>query len=141
MPVELKRAHIRPHLKKPSLDPDILNNYLPVSNLPFVSKIIEKVVDTRLEHLRGNNLHQPSQSAYRRQHSTETALIKIQSDILQALDNGRVAALVLLDLGGVRHYRSLHPYRASGTHTRYFLRCPEMDGILLARTKPTSHHW
>ena len=91
VPVELKSAHIRPRLKKPSLDPDILNNYRPVSNLPFVSTSLE-------QHLRENNLHEPSQSAYRRQHSTETALIKIQSDILEALDNGRVAALVLLDL-------------------------------------------
>ena len=43
-------------------------------------------------------MHEPSQSVYRRQHSTETALIEIQSDILQALDNGRVAGLVLLGL-------------------------------------------
>ena len=48
MPIELKCAHIRLHLKKPSLDPDILNNYRQMSNLPFVSKIIKKVVDTRL---------------------------------------------------------------------------------------------
>ena len=99
MPTELKRAHVRPRLKKSSLDPDVLNNYRPVSNLPFVSKIIEKVVDARLEeHLRENDLHEPLQSAYRKHHSTETALIKIQSDILQAIDSGRVAALVLLDL-------------------------------------------
>ena len=99
MPTELKRAHVRPRLKKSSLDPDVLNNYRPVSNLPFVSNIIEKVVDARLEeHLRANDLHEPLQSAYRKHHSTETALIKIQSDILQALDSGRVAALVLLDL-------------------------------------------
>ena len=96
---ELKRAHVRPRLKKSSLDPDVLNNYRSVSNLPFVSKIIEKVVDARLEnHLRENDLHEPLQSAHRKHHSTETALIKIQSDILQALDSGRVAALVLLDL-------------------------------------------
>ena len=99
MPAELKRAHVRPRLKKSSLDPDVLNNYRPVSNLPFVSKIIEKVVDARLEnHLRENDLHEPQQSAYRKHHSTETALIKIQSDILQALESGRVAALVLLDM-------------------------------------------
>ena len=56
-------------------------------------------MDARLEnHLRENDLHEPLQSAYRKHHSTETALIKIQSDILQALDSGRVAALVLLDL-------------------------------------------
>ena len=70
-----------------------------MSNVPFVSKIIEKVVDTHLEqYLRENILHEPSQSAYSRQNSSETALIKIQSDILLALDNRRVAALVLLDL-------------------------------------------
>ena len=99
MPTELKRAHVRPRLKKSSLDPDVRNNCRPVSNLPFVSKIIEKVVDARLEeHLRENDLHEPLQSAYRKHHSTETALIKIRSDILQALDSGRVAALVFLDL-------------------------------------------
>ena len=99
MPTELKCAHVRPRLKKSSLDPDVLNNYRPVSNLPFVSKIIEKVVDACLEeHLRENDLLEPLQSAYRKHHSTETALIKIQSGILQALNSGRVAALVLLDL-------------------------------------------
>ena len=90
---------VRPRLKKSSLDSDVLNNYRPVSNLPIVSNIIEKVVDARLEeHLRENDLHEPLQSAYRKHHSTETALIKIQSDILQTLDSGRVVALVLLDL-------------------------------------------
>ena len=70
-----------------------------MSNLPFISKIIEKVVNTRIEQqLLENNLHDPLQSAYRKHHSTETALIKIQHDIVQALDSGRVAALVLLDL-------------------------------------------
>ena len=43
MPTELKCSHVRPRLKKSSLDPDVLNNYRPVSNLPFVSKIIEKL--------------------------------------------------------------------------------------------------
>ena len=99
VPAELKYAHIRSRLKKPSLDPELLSNYRPVSNLPFISKIMEKVVNTRIEqHLLENNLHDPLQSAYRKQHSTETAIIKIQHDIVQALDSGRVAALVLLDL-------------------------------------------
>ena len=99
MPAELKHAHIKPRLKKSSLDPELLSHYRPVSNLPFISKITEKVANTRIEqHLLENNLHDPLQSAYRKQHSTETALIKIQHDIVQALDSGRVAALVLLDL-------------------------------------------
>ena len=99
VPAELNYAHIRPRLKKPSLDPELLSNYRPVSNLPFISKIMEKVVNTRIEqHLLENNLHDQLQSAYRKQHSTETALIKIQHDNVQALDSRCVAALVLLDL-------------------------------------------
>ena len=48
MPSHLKRAHVRPIIKKPGLDKDILNNYRPVSNLPYLSKTIERVVAARL---------------------------------------------------------------------------------------------
>ena len=44
MPRPLKHAIVRPSLKKPSLDKDILSNYRPVSNLTQLSKVIEKVV-------------------------------------------------------------------------------------------------
>jgi hypothetical protein len=99
VPLAFKCAQIRPLLKKPTLDPDILKNYRPVSNLPFISKVLEKVVDTRIErHLVDNCLHEELQSAYRRSHSTETALLKVQSDILESLDNGCVTVLVMLDL-------------------------------------------
>ena len=92
-------VQIRPLLKKPTLDPDILKHYRPVSNLPVIAKVLEKVVDTRIErHLVSNGLHEELQSAYRRSHSTETALLKVQSDILESLDNGRVTVLVMLDL-------------------------------------------
>ena len=49
-------------------------------------------------HMRENNLHEQMQSAYRQSHSTETALLKVHSDILSAVDNGCVVVLVLLDL-------------------------------------------
>ena len=49
-------------------------------------------------HMRENNLHEQMQSAYRQNHSTETALLKVHSDILSAVDNGCVVVLVLLDL-------------------------------------------
>ena len=48
MPSHLKRAHVRPIIMKPGLDKDILNNYRPVSNLPYLSKTIERVVAARL---------------------------------------------------------------------------------------------
>lgn len=99
VPPSLKKAYVRPLLKKPGLDKDELKNYRPVSNLPFVSKLLEKIVAKRLDdHLNGNTLHDNFQSAYRPCHSTETALLKVQSDITKALDKGSTAVLVMLDL-------------------------------------------
>ena len=49
VPKAFKCAQIKPLLKKAGLDQDVLKNYRPVSNLPFLSKILEKVVDRRLE--------------------------------------------------------------------------------------------
>jgi hypothetical protein len=99
MPTEFKTAILRPLLKKPSLDCETLKNFRPVSNLPFISKVIEKVVAERFhEHMKSNGLYESMQSAYRKYHSTETALLKVQNDILEAVDEGSVAVLVLLDL-------------------------------------------
>ena len=86
-------------LKKASLDPDVLSNYRPVSNLSFISKILEKVVSKRLDtHKTVHGLYEPFQSAYRRGHSTETAVLRVQNDILRAVDDGHCVLLVLLDL-------------------------------------------
>lgn len=98
-PKPLKCAHIRPLLKKPGLDQDNMKNYRPVSNLPFISKIVEKIVVSQLEeHMNQNSLHENLQSAYRRHHSTETALVRVCNDILSALDQGLMVVLVMLDL-------------------------------------------
>ena len=87
VPAQLKVAHVTPLLKKPSLNPEGLKNFRPVSNLHFLSKIVEKVVVVQLsKHLQENALHEPCQSAYRASHSTETALLHIQSDVVLALD-------------------------------------------------------
>ena len=77
----------------------ILKNYRPVSNLAFISKIIEKAVAAQLpSHLQGNELYEPRQSAYRTGHSTETALLSMHNDILCALGEGDAVLLALLDL-------------------------------------------
>jgi hypothetical protein len=71
-PDHFKNALVSPLLKKPSLDSDILKNFRPVSNLMFVSKIVEKVVAHRLsEHMSANNLYEQFQSAYRKHHGTD----------------------------------------------------------------------
>ena len=48
-PDELKSAIIRPHLKKTNTDADELKNYRPVSNIHFISKVLEKLVVKRLK--------------------------------------------------------------------------------------------
>ena len=94
-----KTAIVRPLLKKSSLDRNNLKNYRPVSNLSFLSKILEKLVLAQiLEHLNSNTLLPNNQSAYRANHSTESALLKVCNDVLLALDIGNVTVLSLLDL-------------------------------------------
>ena len=95
----LKRAIVTPLLKKADLDPDILKNFRPVSGLPFISKLIERLVAMQLAaHLKLNGLVEKYQSAYRSLHSTETALLRVQNDLLQAVDESGAAILVMLDL-------------------------------------------
>ena len=92
-------AMVRPLLKKPGLDTADMNNYRPVSNLSFMSKLIERVVSIQLnEYLSANNLIPRFQSAYRQGHSTETALLRVWSDMLMAADNRKVTLLSLLDM-------------------------------------------
>ena len=98
-PSELKSAIVKPLLKKSTLDPEVLKNFRPVSNLSFISKVIEKVVASRLlDHMVGNDLLEPFQSAYRSGHSTETALLRVHNDIVNAVDQGKGVCLILLDL-------------------------------------------
>ena len=86
-PRSFSHALVKPLLKKPNADCEILKNYRPVSNLTFLSKILEKVVARRLfTYMSEDGLHEKMQSAYRTAHSTESALIRVQNDILRQLD-------------------------------------------------------
>ena len=90
-----KLAHVKPLLKKITLDSDILKNYRPVSNLTFISKLAEKVVAKQLtNHLQNHNLLEKFQSAYRPQHSTETALLRVSNDSLRAVEDRKCIFLV-----------------------------------------------
>ena len=99
MPTCLKEAVLTPLLKKPSLDHEVFKNYRPISNLAFISKICEKVVACQLtSYLNSNNLTESFQSAYKKMHSTESALIRVQNDVLRASDDDKCVILLLLDL-------------------------------------------
>ena len=98
-PSAFKKALVTPLLKKTTLDANDVKNYRPVSNLCFVSKIIEKVVAVCFsKHSSDNDLYEQMQSAYRPNHSTEAALLRVRNDLLCILDELKAAILVLLDL-------------------------------------------
>ncbi len=97
-PADLKHARIKPLLKKSNLDVNTLSNYRPISNLPFLGKVIERIAVQQFQaYLSNNHLHASNQSAYRQFHSVETALLRVQNDILTALDSRKEVLLVLLD--------------------------------------------
>ena len=80
---ELKRASVLPLLKKAILDCEILKNFRPVSNLSFLSKLVERIVCVQLvDHLKAHHLYEVFQSAYRQLHSIETTLLRVQNDLV-----------------------------------------------------------
>ena len=98
LPVAHKRAVVRPILKKPGLDPSSPASYRPVSNVTFLSKLIERVVDQQLKaYLNMYSLLPVCQSGFRKFHSTETAVVKVYNDVVMAADAGRLTILVMLD--------------------------------------------
>ena len=98
-PVSEKKAIVKPLLKKIGLDEELLNNYRPVSNLTFLSKIIEKSILKQLMPFFEKKCVIPKfQSAYRESHSTETALCRIYNDLVENVCLGLLSLLILLDL-------------------------------------------
>ena len=98
-PDSQKNAIVTPILKKANLDAHAAANYRPISNLSYLSKLLERCVNKQLnDYLSTNNLLPSVQSAYRKFHSTESAVLKVLSDIYAAADEKMVSLLGLLDL-------------------------------------------
>ena len=78
---------------------DLIENYRPISILNSTSKILEKVIATRLiNHLEENNILFANQYAYRKGRSTDLAITKLVKDVLLSFDDGDFTIAVFLDL-------------------------------------------
>jgi len=129
VPAVFQAAYISPRLKKVDLDSSDVRSYRPISNLSVLSKLLERLVARQLlAHLNSNGLLPRFQSAYRAHHSTETAVLKVLTDILLAVDAGDLSALVLLDLSaafdtvdhGILLHRLDSSYQIVGSVQQWF---------------------
>ena len=95
----LKQAIVTPLIKDFELDSDELKNYRPISNLQFLSKLVERVVLSRLnEHMQKIGCDLPNQYGYKSAHNTESLIVRITNDLLIASDAKTATVLLLLDL-------------------------------------------
>ena len=127
VPPQFKQAIVTPLLKKPGLNTNDMKKFRPVSNLSFISKILEKVVLIQLKnHLSGNNLIEIFQSAYRQNHSTETAILSVLDGLLCSTDERLVSLVALLDLSAA--FDTLdHPVLLKWLETTFGVRGTDLD--------------
>ncbi len=98
-PPAFRQARITPLLKKPTLNQSLLENYRPVSLLPFIAKTLERAVFNQVSaFLTQNNLLDSNQSGFRSGHSTETALLSVVEALRLARADSKSSILILLDL-------------------------------------------
>ena len=96
-PSTWKKSKIIPlHKKDDPLDP---KNYRPVAIVPIISKILERAIFNQISsYLETNKLLHPNHHAYRPEHNTTTALIQMHDEWSKAVDEGKLAGAVLLDM-------------------------------------------
>ena len=96
-PEKCKVAKLKPLYKKGSkLEP---KNYRPISLLPLISKIFEKIVHNQTQtFLDENKILYKFQSGFRENHSTDTSLSYLNDKILRGFDKGLFTGMVLIDL-------------------------------------------
>ena len=122
-PESWKHAIIHPIFK--SGDPSDPSNFRPISIIPIISKVVERVVQHQLYHyLSYNHLLSPAQHGFRPRHSTETALTTVTDHALSAIDSGELALLCLIDLSKafdvINHDILLRKLQLHGVDTTWF---------------------
>ena len=95
----LKEAYVRPTIKNTTCNADLLQNYRPISNLSFISKLVERAVLSRLnEHLSMNGFINHHQFGYKKNHSCESLLLTLANDILENMEQKKYTVVVMCDL-------------------------------------------
>ena len=98
-PYDIKTAILKPLSKKLGLDPENFKNLRPISNITFLSKLLESLAcEQYVDHLKKCNLAEMFQSAHREGRSVETTLVRGHNDIMRAFDEKKSVILVILDL-------------------------------------------
>ncbi len=98
-PTAFKQARVTPLLNKPTLNTYLVENYRPVSLLPFIAKTLERVVFNQVSlFLSQNNKLDAKQSCFRSGHSTETALLSVTEALRIAKADSKSSVFILLDL-------------------------------------------
>ncbi|XDV50661.1 hypothetical protein PO909_019679 [Leuciscus waleckii] len=98
-PTAFKQARVTPLLKKPTLNTSSVENYRPISLLPFIAKTLERAVFNQLtSFLSLNNQLDVNQSGFKKGHSTETALLSVTEALRIAKAASKSSVLILLDL-------------------------------------------
>ena len=122
-PLIWKHSLVDPFHKQDDInDP---NNFRPVSILPVLSKVIEKIVaDQLMDHLERNNLLSDTQHAYRKGLSTETALMKVTDEVYKNINEKKISLLILCDLSkafdSVNHSKLLEKFNHYYIDTFWF---------------------
>ncbi|KAF7246310.1 Tyrosine-protein kinase Yes, partial [Varanus komodoensis] len=105
VPSSLKEAVVRPVLKKAPLDPEVAANYRPVTNIPFLGKVLEQVVAGQLQaFLDETHYLDPFQSGFRPGYGTESALVTLYDDLCRKRDGECVPVSSLGPLSSFRYY-------------------------------------
>ena len=93
-----KIVYIKP-IHKGKADKEHLNSYRPISNLSFLSKVIEKVVHEQTwKYVKQHKIIPDEQSAYRQNQSMETTVCAVMNDMTETMINGKCGILIMLDL-------------------------------------------
>ena len=96
-PDSFKKSKIIPLFKKG--EPSLLVNYRPISLLPTISKIFERIIHNQMyDYFNDNNLLAEQQYRFRKLHSTEFAAVKLADYISKQMESGKIPCSLYIDL-------------------------------------------